>query len=39
MGFAGVALATPLTATLMVLVNMLYIEYILGDERKRDEQK
>ena len=30
-GFAGVALATPLTAVLMVLVNMLYIEDILGD--------
>jgi predicted PurR-regulated permease PerM len=31
LGFAGVALATPLTAVLMVLVNMLYVEDILGD--------
>lgn len=32
LGFAGVALATPLTAVLMVLVNMLYVEDILGDK-------
>ncbi|MCA1246978.1 AI-2E family transporter [Massilia sp. MS-15] len=30
-GFAGVALATPLAATLSVLVRMLYIEDILDD--------
>jgi predicted PurR-regulated permease PerM len=30
-GFAGIALATPMTATLMVLVKMLYVEDILGD--------
>jgi predicted PurR-regulated permease PerM len=29
--FAGVALATPLTAMLMVLVDRLYVEDILGD--------
>lgn len=36
LGFAGVALATPLTAVLMVLVNMLYVEDILGDRQKED---
>jgi predicted PurR-regulated permease PerM len=30
-GLAGVALATPLTAALMVLVTMLYVQDILGD--------
>ncbi|KQY08856.1 hypothetical protein ASD28_29205 [Massilia sp. Root133] len=30
-GFAGIALATPLTAMLMVLVDKLYVEDILGD--------
>jgi predicted PurR-regulated permease PerM len=30
-GFAGIALATPLTAALMVLIKMLYVEDILGD--------
>jgi predicted PurR-regulated permease PerM len=30
-GFAGIALATPLTAMLMVLINKLYVEDILGD--------
>jgi predicted PurR-regulated permease PerM len=30
-GFAGVALATPLAAGLAVLVEMLYIEDVLGD--------
>ncbi|KGF79906.1 hypothetical protein IA69_21980 [Massilia sp. JS1662] len=30
-GFAGIALATPLTAMLVVLVNKLYVEDILGD--------
>lgn len=33
--FAGIALATPLTAMLMVLIDKLYIEDILGD-RPRD---
>ena len=31
-GFAGVALATPLAAALKVLVQMLYVEDVLGDE-------
>ena len=31
-GLAGVALATPLTAMLSVLVNMLYIQDVLGDK-------
>ncbi|MGJ7917697.1 AI-2E family transporter [Massilia sp. LXY-6] len=35
-GFAGIALATPLTASLMLLVKMLYVQDILGD---RDEDK
>ncbi|MBC7928224.1 MAG: AI-2E family transporter [Bryobacteraceae bacterium] len=30
-GFAGLALATPLAVTAMVLVRMLYIEDVLGD--------
>lgn len=30
--FAGIALATPLTAMLMVLVDKLYVEDILGDK-------
>lgn len=30
-GFAGVALATPLTAALYVIVKMVYIEDVLGD--------
>jgi predicted PurR-regulated permease PerM len=30
--FAGIALATPLTAALMVLVDKLYVEDILGDK-------
>ena len=34
-GFAGVALATPLAATLQVLVRMLYIEDVLGDRARR----
>jgi predicted PurR-regulated permease PerM len=33
-GFAGIALATPMTAVLMVLVKMLYVEDILGDRPK-----
>ena len=36
-GFAGVALATPLAAGLKVLVQMLYVEDVLGD--KVDEEK
>ena len=31
-GLAGVALATPLTAVLAVLVGMLYVEDVLGDK-------
>ncbi|MFC4931902.1 AI-2E family transporter [Massilia sp. GCM10023247] len=31
-GFAGVALATPLAAAIKVLVQMLYIEDVLGDK-------
>jgi predicted PurR-regulated permease PerM len=31
-GFAGIALAKPLTAVLMVLVKMLHMEDILGDK-------
>jgi predicted PurR-regulated permease PerM len=34
-GFAGVALATPLTAALLVLVKMLYVEDVLGDRREK----
>jgi predicted PurR-regulated permease PerM len=34
-GLAGVALATPLTAVLAVLVNMLYVEDVLGDKADR----
>jgi predicted PurR-regulated permease PerM len=33
-GFAGVALATPLAAALKVLVQMLYVEDVLGDKAK-----
>lgn len=36
-GFAGVALATPLTAVLVKLVNMLYVEDILGDHSDDSE--
>ncbi|WP_051971303.1 AI-2E family transporter [Massilia sp. 9096] len=36
-GFAGVALATPLTAVLVKLVNMLYVEDILGDRSDDSE--
>lgn len=38
-GFAGVALATPLTAALVVLVGMLYVEDILGDRPQVDEDE
>jgi predicted PurR-regulated permease PerM len=37
-GFAGVALATPLTAVLVKLINMLYVEDILGDRSDDSEQ-
>lgn len=33
-GFAGVALATPLAAGLTVLVEMLYVQDVLGDHHK-----
>jgi predicted PurR-regulated permease PerM len=33
-GLAGVALATPLTAVLAVLVSMLYVQDVLGDPVK-----
>ena len=36
-GFAGIALATPLTATLMVLIKMLYVEDILGDRPQEQD--
>jgi predicted PurR-regulated permease PerM len=36
-GFAGIALATPMTATLMVLVRMLYVEDILGDRPQEQD--
>jgi predicted PurR-regulated permease PerM len=36
-GFAGIALATPMTATLMVLVKMLYVEDILGDRPEEQD--
>jgi predicted PurR-regulated permease PerM len=38
-GFAGVALATPLTAALVVLIGMLYVEDILGDRPQNEEEK
>ena len=38
-GFAGVALATPLTAALVVLIGMLYVEDILGDRPENEEEK
>jgi len=37
-GFAGVALATPLAAALKVLVQMLYVEDVLGDKVEEDEK-
>ena len=36
-GFAGVALATPLAAALKVLVQMLYVEDVLGDKVEKTE--
>ena len=37
-GFAGVALATPLAAALKVLVQMLYVEDVLGDKVDESEK-
>jgi predicted PurR-regulated permease PerM len=37
-GFAGIALATPMTAVLTVLVKMLYVEDILGDRPEEKEE-
>ena len=37
-GFAGVALATPLTAALKVLVQMLYVEDVLGDKVEESQE-
>jgi len=37
-GFAGVALATPLAAALKVLVQMLYVEDVLGDKVEESEK-
>lgn len=37
-GFAGVALATPLAAALKVLVQMLYVEDVLGDKVEQAEK-
>ena len=37
-GFAGVALATPLTAVLVGLVSMLYVQDILGDKAGAKEK-
>ncbi|HYD79581.1 MAG TPA: AI-2E family transporter [Paucimonas sp.] len=37
-GLAGVALATPLTAVLAVLVTMLYVQDVLGDEVRTPSQ-
>ena len=36
-GFAGVALATPLAAALKVLVQMLYVEDVLGDKVEKSQ--
>ncbi|ALK96221.2 MULTISPECIES: AI-2E family transporter [unclassified Massilia] len=36
-GFAGIALATPLTASLILLVKMLYVQDILGDRPTEKE--
>ena len=38
-GFAGVALATPLAAVIKVLVQMLYVEDVLGDKVKEKDEK
>jgi len=37
-GFAGIALATPMTAALKVLVQMLYVEDALGDKVEEDDK-
>lgn len=36
-GFAGLLVASPLTATISILVKMLYVEDVLGD-RVMDEE-
>lgn len=38
-GLAGVALATPLTAVLVVLVTMLYVQDVLGDPVKTPSEQ
>ncbi len=38
-GLAGVALATPLTAVLMVLITMLYVQDVLGDPVKTPSEQ
>ncbi|HZW03778.1 MAG TPA: AI-2E family transporter [Anaerolineaceae bacterium] len=38
-GLAGVALATPLTAVLMVVVTMLYVQDVLGDPVKTPSEQ
>jgi len=38
-GVLGLALATPLLAVIMVLVQMVYIEDVLGDTTSAEEQK
>lgn len=38
-GLAGVALATPLTAVLVVLVTMLYMQDVLGEEVKTPSEQ
>jgi predicted PurR-regulated permease PerM len=38
-GLAGVALATPLTAVIMVLVTMLYVQDVLGDPVKTPSEQ
>ncbi|HEY0063067.1 MAG TPA: AI-2E family transporter [Telluria sp.] len=38
-GLAGVALATPLTAVLAVVVTMLYVQDVLGDKVKTPSQQ
>jgi predicted PurR-regulated permease PerM len=38
-GMAGVALATPLTAVLAVLVSMLYVQDVLGDPVRTPSQR
>jgi predicted PurR-regulated permease PerM len=37
-GFLGVVLATPMTAALMVLTQMLYVQDVLGDETSKEPE-